>query len=95
MIVSVSRRCDIPRFQFDWFMERLEAGFVEVANPFNAGQIRRVSLLPKEAGMKLEEGVDAFVFWTRDPRNILANADELTRRGFPFYVMTTLTGYPV
>ena len=68
---------------------------MEVANPFNAGQIRRVSLLPKEAGMKLEEGVDAFVFWTRDPRNILANADELTRRGFPFYVMTTLTGYPV
>jgi hypothetical protein len=87
MIVSVSRRCDIPRFQFNWFTERLDAGFADVANPFNAGQIRRVSLLPGD--------VDAFVFWTRDPRHILAGADDLTERGFPFYVMVTVTGYPV
>jgi hypothetical protein len=86
MIVSVSRRCDIPRFQFDWFMERVNAGFVEVTNPYNASQIKRVSLLP--------EDVDAFVFWTRDPRHILANADELAVRGFRFYVMVTVTGYP-
>jgi hypothetical protein len=86
MIVSVSRRCDIPRFQFNWFMENLNAGFVEVANPFNANQIKRVSLLPAD--------VDAFVFWTRDPRHILANADELTERGCSFYVMVTVTGYP-
>jgi hypothetical protein len=38
--------------------------------------------------------VDAFIFWTRYPKDILANADELARRGFPFYVMTTVTGYP-
>jgi hypothetical protein len=86
MIVSVSRRCDIPRFQFNWFTEWLDAGFVDVANPFNANQIKRVSLLPAD--------VDAFVFWTRDPRHILANADDLTERGFPFYVMVTVTGYP-
>jgi hypothetical protein len=91
MIVSVSRRCDIPRFQFKWFMERLDAGFVEVANPFNANQIKRVSLLAQKDG---EDGVEAFVFWTRYPGDILANADELTRRGFPFYVMVTITGYP-
>jgi hypothetical protein len=89
MIVSVSRRCDIPRFQFNWFLERLDAGFVEVANPFNANQIKSVSLLPGA------NGVDAFVFWTRDPRHILAHADDLTDRGFPFYVMVTVTGYPV
>jgi len=93
MIVSVSRRCDIPRFQFDWFMERVRAGFVETANPFNPRQIKRVSLVPSaESGA--EEGVDVFVFWTRDPRHILANADELAARGFPFYVMVTVTGYP-
>ena len=86
MIVSVSRRCDIPRFQFDWFMERVREGFVEVTNPYNPRQIKRVSLLP--------EDVDALVFWTRDPRNILANADELAERGFRFYVMVTATGYP-
>jgi len=86
MIVSVSRRCDIPRYQFDWFMDRLDAGFVEVANPFNSRQIRRVSLAPQD--------VDLFVFWTRDPQHILASADQLTERGFSFYVMITLNSYP-
>jgi len=86
MIISVSRRCDIPRFQFDWFLERLNEGFVDVINPFNAGQIKRVSLLPQD--------VDAFVFWTRDPKQILLNADEIAARGYPFYVMVSVTGYP-
>jgi len=94
MIVSVSRRCDIPRFQFDWFMERVNEGFVEVTNPYNARQIKRVPLSVMREGMSPEEGVDLFVFWTRDPSRILANADELTNRGFPFYVMVTATGYP-
>jgi len=95
MIVSVSRRCDIPRFRFDWFMERVNAGFVDVTNPYNSGQIKRVPLVPAGEGARPEDGVDAFVFWTRDPQCILANADELTKRGFPFYVMVTVTGYPV
>ena len=95
MIVSVSRRCDIPRYQFQWFMERVKAGFCEVSNPFNSRQIKRVSLLPPKEGMKPQDGVDVFIFWTRNPANILANADELINRGFPFYVMVTITGYPV
>ena len=94
MIVSVSRRCDIPRFKFDWFMERLNEGFTDTVNPFNAAQIKRVPLVPMKKEMKPEEGVDAFVFWTRDPSHILANADELKDRGFPFYVMVSVTGYP-
>jgi len=95
MVVSVSRRCDIPRFQFDWFMERLNEGFADTVNPYNAAMIKRVPLIPMQEGMKSEEGADVFVFWTRDPKNILANADELKERGFPFYVMVSLTGYPV
>ena len=70
-------------------------GFCEVANPFNSRQIKRVSLLPSKEGMKPDDGVDAFIFWTRNPKNILANADNLTERGFHFYVMVTVTGYPV
>jgi hypothetical protein len=86
MIISVSRRCDIPRFQFNWFLERLNEGFADVTNPFNAAQVRRLSLLPAD--------VDFFVFWTRDPRNILAHAEELEDKGFRFYLMVTVTGYP-
>jgi len=94
MIVSVSRRCDIPRFRFKWFMERLDEGFTEVTNPFNSRQVKRVPLLPRKADMEPAGGVDVLVFWTRDPRDILANAEELTQRGFLFYVMVTVTGYP-
>lgn len=84
MIISVSRRCDIPRFRFDWFMERLDQGYGEVRNPFNPRQVRQVPITPG----------DTFAFWTRDPRHILERAGELTRRGFGFFVMVTLTGYP-
>jgi len=94
MIVSVSRRCDIPRFQFKWFMERLDEEFCEVANPYNPKQIKRVSLLHAAEGSDKADSVEAFVFWTREPENILANTDELEKRGFRFYVMVTVTGYP-
>ena len=93
MIISVSRRCDIPRFRLDWFMDRLDAGFVETVNPFNAAQVRRVSLRPDPADPAT--GAEALVFWTRDPRPLLARLGELEDRGIPFYVMVTLTGYPV
>ena len=91
MILSVSRRCDIPRFAFDWFLERLDEGAVELSNPFNPGQKKRISLLPAGAG---GEGVDLIAFWTRDPASILEHAEELEGRGYPFYVMTTLNAYP-
>ena len=86
MVVSASRRCDIPRFSFDWFLERLAAGFVEVKNPFNSRQIRQVSLLPSDA--------ELFAFWTRDPAAILGHTADLEGRGCDFFVMTTLTSYP-
>jgi hypothetical protein len=86
MIVSISRREDIPRFRFEEFWGWLDAGFVDVANPFNSAQVRRVSLVPVEA--------EVLVFWTRDPRRILERGAELEDRGFRFYLMCTLTGYP-
>jgi hypothetical protein len=88
MIVSVSRRCDIPAFAGDWFMERLRAGEVDVANSFRPGPGpgRRVSLK--------REDVDAFVFWSRDPRPFMFHLPELDRRGYPYYFLLTVTGYP-
>lgn len=83
MIVSASRRTDIPAFYIRWFMERLRAGFCEVVNPFNAAQVSRVSLHP--------EDVDAIVFWTRDPRPLLPHLGELAASGHePFCLMTLL-----
>ncbi|MDR0403349.1 MAG: DUF1848 domain-containing protein, partial [Treponema sp.] len=101
MIVSVSRRCDIPRFRFDWFLERLDEGFADVVNPFNAKQLRRVYFSGGESpagavqeGQSAASGPAFFVFWTRDPRSVFEHGPDLLRRGFRFYTMVTLTGYP-
>lgn len=85
MIVSASRRTDLPAFYSTWFMNRVREGFCLVPNPFNAKQISRISLVA--------EDVDAVVFWTKDFRPLLAHVDELEARQIRFYVQYTLTGY--
>jgi hypothetical protein len=86
MIISVSRRTDIPRFYSDWFMKRIRAGYVLVANPYNPLQIARVSLKVKD--------VTAFVFWTRFPAPLFPGLQELDDLGFPYYFQVTLNNYP-
>lgn len=67
-------------------MNRVAAGFCEVANPVNPTQISRVSLAP--------EDVDAIVFWTRRPDPLLPRLDELDGRGYPYCFLYTLLDYP-
>ncbi|EMX6282221.1 DUF1848 domain-containing protein [Providencia rettgeri] len=86
MIVSVSRRTDIPAFYTPWFMNRIRAGFLLTRNPFNYNQIKRISLHSSD--------VDAIVFWTRNPKMLMTHLDELDRLGFKYYFQYTITGYP-
>ena len=86
MIVSVSRRCDIPAFAGGWFMEQWRRGEVTVRNPFRPARARTVSLK--------KEDVDAFVFWSRDPRPFLPHLAAIDRAGIPYYFLITATGYP-
>ena len=44
LIISASRRTDIPAFYSDWFFNRIADGYVLVRNPMNLHQIGRVSL---------------------------------------------------
>lgn len=85
MIVSASYRTDIPAFYGEWFLNRLDAGFCRVVNPYG-GQNYRVSLAP--------ERVDGFVFWTKNLGPFLEPLAEIHRRGFPFVVQYSITGYP-
>ncbi len=85
MIVSASRRTDLPAFYSDWFFRRVKAGFALVRNPFRSSQVSRVSLLPQD--------VDCVVFWTKNPAPMLSRLDELERAGLPFYFQFTLTPY--
>ena len=86
MIISASRRTDIPAFYAPWFMQRVRAGFCDVPNPFNRHQVSRISLRPQE--------VDAIVFWTRNPRPLLASLDELDALGYRYYFQYTILDNP-
>lgn len=83
MILSVSRRTDIPAFYSEWFFNRIKAGFVDVVNPFNAKQISRIKLNPAV--------VDCIVFWTKDAAPMLERLDEL--KNYKYYFQFTITPY--
>ncbi len=86
MIISASRRTDIPAWYGDWFIHRLREGFCEVQNPFNAGQVSRISLA--------REDVDCIVFWTRFPRTLEPHLALLEELGYPYYFLYTVLDYP-
>lgn len=83
MILSVSRRTDIPSFYSEWFFERIREGFLYVRNPMNPQQVSKISLSP--------EVVDCIVFWTKNPEPMLARLGELA--AYDYYFQFTLTGY--
>jgi hypothetical protein len=83
VIISASRRSDIPAFYTEWFLNRVKAGWVYVRSPRNPHQISEVSLSPKV--------VDGIVFWTKNPLPLLGRLDEL--QGYPYYFQFTLNPY--
>ena len=85
MIISASRRTDIPAFFSDWLMNRIKEGFVLVRNPMNSRQISRVRLD--------RDVVDCFVFWTKNPQKMLARLSELDEMGYKYYFQFTLNPY--
>ena len=86
MIISASRRTDIPALYSEWFMNRVRAGWCAVPNPFNMKQVSRVSLDPQK--------IDAIVFWSKNPAPMLPHLKELDRMGFRYYFQFTLNDYP-
>lgn len=83
MIISVSRRTDIPAFYSKWFFNRLKAGYVLVPNPMNLKQISKISLKKND--------VDCFVFWTKNPQQFLDNINELD--GYQYYIQISINPY--
>lgn len=83
MIISVSRRTDIPAFYSEWFFNRLKEGFVYVVNPMNPKQVSKIEINP--------DTVDCFVFWTKNAKPMLKRLDEL--KDYNYYFQYTITGY--
>jgi len=85
MIISASRRTDIPAFFSGWFFNRLKEGIVKVRNPMNPKLVREISLEP---GL-----IDCIVFWTKNPQAMLHRLDELDAYPYRYYFLFTITPY--
>lgn len=83
MIISASRRTDLPACYSDWFLNRVRERYVLVRNPMNPHSVSRVDLSP--------DAVDCIVFWTKNPTPMLDKLDAL--KDYPFYFQFTLTPY--
>jgi DNA repair photolyase len=86
MIISASRRTDIPAFYAEWFINRVREGYLFVQNPFNVHRFTKVALSPPD--------LDAIVFWTKNPAPLLGYLDELDGRGYRYYFQFTVNAYP-
>lgn len=85
MIISASRRTDIPAFFGKWFINRLLDGEVKVRNPFNKNQVNIVSLKP--------EDIDCIVFWTKNPENFIQYLTQINDLEISYYFLFTLNYY--
>jgi len=86
LIISASRRTNIPAFFGEWFINRIEDGYFYRINPFNTKQFKKISLHP--------ENVDLFVFWTKYPKPFMKYLDHLNKRGYHYYFQYTVNDYP-
>lgn len=76
MIISASRRTDIPTYYSEWLFNRLKEEYVLVRNPMNIHQIGQISLSP--------DVVDGIVFWTKNPLPMLHRLSELDKYNYYF-----------
>ena len=83
MILSVSRRTDIPAFYSEWFFNRIKEGYVCVRNPMNIHQISKIALTPNL--------IDCIVFWSKNPYPMLSRLDEL--KDYMYYFQFTINPY--
>ena len=83
MIISASRRTDIPSYYSEWLFNRIQNGFVLVRNPMNIHQISKINLAP--------DMIDGIVFWTKNPSPMLSRVGELNK--YTYYFQFTINPY--
>lgn len=83
MIISASRRTDIPAFYSDWFINRINDGYLYARNPMYPEKVSKISLDP--------EVIDCIVFWTKNAKPILNKLHSLSQ--YNYYFQYTLNAY--
>lgn len=82
IIISASRSTDIPAFYADWFFHRLKVGYSAWRNPFN-NKLSYISY----------QDTRFIVFWSKNPRPLLAYLDYLKENNIGCYIQYTLNDY--
>ncbi len=85
MILSVSRRTDVPYFYHDWFLDKVKKGEIKTINPYN----QKISTYRLDS-----DNIEAIVFWTKDASKFFETIKELDTRGLNYYFQYTLNNYP-
>lgn len=80
VVLSASRRTDIPAFHAYWFLDQLKRGEFLLRNPFH-----------KKAETLFVKKVGAVVFWTKNAAPMLPLLPELSP--YPYYFQYTLNDY--
>lgn len=83
MIISASRRTDIPMYYSGWFYNRIKEKYVLVRNPMNIHQVSKINLSP--------DVVDCIVFWTKNPEPMIDRLNEIN--DYNYYFQFTLNSY--
>lgn len=83
IVLSASRRTDIPAFYMDWFMRRIQQGSFEVINPYN----RRLRIVPADP-----QAVHTIVFWSKDFGPFLSGGygEFLQKKGYRLFFNFTI-----
>lgn len=87
MIISASRRTDIPALYSEWFLNRLREGEVLVPNPYNRKKVSRIRLAP--------DTVDCIAFWSKNPEPMIPYLKEIDQMGYRYYFQMTITDYGI
>ena len=83
LVISASRRTDIPNYYAAWFMQRIRDKSVYVRNVRDFHQIQQVDLSP--------EAVACMVFWTKNPAPLMPYLEELS--AYHYYFLYTINAY--
>jgi len=83
VIISASRRTDIPQYYARWFAERRKVGLAEFRTAF--GTAGRVSLL--------RDDVLGYLFWTKNAAPFHDQLAGLRAEGIPYAFQYTVNGY--
>lgn len=86
VIISASRRTDIPAYHFNWFMQKINRGYLYRIHPYLGIKSKnKTSLAPGD--------ILAIFFWTKNPAPSFSGLKTLMEMDYQLYFHYTINSY--